>query len=111
MTAPTEEDIRATMARFMDAQLPDPWAYACNLVGPVDYIPDDERGNHTNRVWDNLGPTEQARYAELINGIYDLAATEFEAIEKRLLEATVAACLTFAAEHPDAPRAKRAVPA
>lgn len=53
-------------------------------------------------LWADLRPSEAARLEDLMNEIYKLA----DDFESRVVEAVVAAGLTFAAEYPDAPRAR-----
>ena len=62
---------------------------------------DDADPVHEGRLWTNLDPSEQARLEELIDTVYDMA----DAFEAQVVDATIHAALTFAAEYPNAPRA------
>jgi hypothetical protein len=52
-------------------------------------------------LWTNLNPSEQARLEELIDTVYDMSGS----LEAQVVDATVHAALTFAAEYPNARRA------
>ena len=100
MTAPTEAEIRAIIEEY---SIGDPAELAFDVIQAVHYIPDNERrGGSMNRVWTDLRHTEAERLTELLDDVFTLA----EKCKQQLEDATVAACLTFAAEYPDAPRAK-----
>jgi hypothetical protein len=97
--APTEAEIRA----IIDAHaIGDPLELAYNITQAVHYIPEGERTGGENRLYVNLRHSEAERLGELLDDVFTLA----EKVAKQLEDATVAACLQFAAEYPDAPRAE-----
>lgn len=106
MTAPTEAEIRALIESKSKADF---GAQIFEITGPVDYFYEDDppREGPEDGLWHDLRPSQQRRLRELLNGIYDLA----DEYERRVVDATVQAVLTFAAEYPDAPRAKELQPA
>lgn len=109
--APTEAELRAIIERHQDQRLPDPADFAFAFVSPIEYVPEDEIGNHVNRVWDNLRPEEAERLTQLMDEVFTVAERELAIVEERCREAAVRAALTFAAEYPDAPRARAEDPA
>ncbi len=93
-TAPTEEEIRAAIARAWGArevEFSDAFTHCMTLLDDL-YDQDD------------LRPSEDARLGELVTPAIDLIRDE---TQRRINEALVSAALAFAAEHPDAPRATR----
>jgi hypothetical protein len=99
MTAPTEAEIRETITAAMPA--------AAGTIGDRAY----ELTFSIRYLWGDLPPSQGARIEALI----EEAQAAIEALEPEVLgrvrEAVAAAAMTFAAEYPDAPRARAAVPA
>lgn len=99
MSAPTEAEIRATLhahwTRPRDSRLSladefsDAFGAACSVV---------------DGLWDtdNFRPAEEDRYDALVSAAGTMV---WRGAEARLLEVLITALATFAAEHPDAPRA------
>jgi hypothetical protein len=96
--APTEEDIRATLVRAFH----EPGLGRGSLSLRWDDIPYDW-STLTDDLYDmeEMRPSEIARLDELRRGAVEAL---FDGLDRRLVEALVAATLAFAAEHPDAPR-------
>jgi hypothetical protein len=95
MTAPTEEEIRAAIAREWGRDIGRDFHDAftgCQLLG--DSLFD----------WDDMRPSEQERLNELTHSAVDPIRAD---AQRRINEALVSAGLSFAAEYPDAPRATR----
>lgn len=115
MTAPTEAEIRAAARRHLarvlkSSELIDaPWVY--DLSEPLRYTAtcdeDGVRGGVNRSLWDDLRPTQDARLRALVDDIYSKTDALMAEAAERVIEYVVEAGLTFAAEHPDAPRAKR----
>jgi hypothetical protein len=101
VTAPTEEEIRAALARAWERRhlsggwpanaWSEGWGDLCGM-GSAPYDLDD------------LRESEIERLDELVYDAIDPIQTE---ARQRAIEALVGAMLQFAQEHPDAPRAKR----
>lgn len=94
---PTEEEIRALINDHLGPF--DVGEAISEVIALVSYH--DEDSAQEGPLWTNLDPSEQTRLEELIDGVYDMA-DEFEA---QVVDATVHAALTFAAEYPNAWRA------
>lgn len=119
MTAPTEAEIRALIddrsARYpndsIEHHLDHVLDKAFDTIGYVDL---DEQGQRDfgstflSDTWADLRPSEADRLGELIAAARQQAA---ERARAAIVEEVVAAALTFAAEYPDAPRAKALQPA
>ena len=116
MTAPTEQDVRASLEAFLEASSPtsvgtmrDALREAIRDVGDAldcaAYTAlesgDDVGDDAPDSLWRDLRRSEARRLRELVTGAIDAAASRCEAI---ILEELTAAGVTFAAEHPDAPR-------
>ena len=101
MSAPTEEEIRAAIAREWGRRLP-------NRV-PIETDFSDGIGG-CMLLLDGIFDTGDFRDSELAR-LDGLAGETINLIRddcrRRINEALVSAALTFAAEHPDAPRATR----
>jgi hypothetical protein len=103
-TAPTEEEIRAAIARQWGVRPPNPPSIEIQFSDGI---------GATMRLLDGLFGTEDFRDSELerldelVEGAVDPIRDD---ARRRINEALVATALTFAAEHPDAPRAPK-VPA
>jgi hypothetical protein len=119
MAAPTEEEIRSAVKAALDERGDiDIGQWVHDLAAPIGYHARDldaPRGTGTSWsspcLWDDLRPTEAERLSDLLEAIYHQAdAWEAEVLAK-ITEAVVAAGVQFAAEYPDAPRARRAVAA
>jgi hypothetical protein len=108
MAALTEEEIRASIARewkawpsagwpsvSIEVEWSDAWT---RIRGVAEHAYDLE----------DLRDSELARYDELT---YQAVTAIEERVTREVIEAIVGAALTFAAEHPDAPRAKAPVEA
>jgi len=100
MTAPTDQDIREAIA-----------AEAANdqVVGYID----DAIGfasTFTSKVWlwEELRKSEQERLSEILEQHLDILAVECRAA---IVARFTVAARQFAAEYPDAPRAREKVPA
>lgn len=116
MTAPTEQEVRASLVAFLEASSPmsvgtmrDALRCAIRDVGDAldcaaftalesEYDAGDDA---PDSLWRDLRRSEARRLRELVTGAIDAAASRCEAI---ILEELTAAGVTFAAEHPDAPR-------
>lgn len=101
MSAPTEEEVRAAIAREWGAWPP---------VGPTIDLEFSDGIGRCASLADGLYDMDDLRQSEIDR----LNALTFEAIDpirqetrRQINEALVAAALAFAAEHPDAPRATR----
>lgn len=115
MTAPTEAEIREAAQDALRAVIEEhgggwdvPWVY--DLCTPIRYAPDDGPMLDTS-PWTDLRPSQAARLDALVDGIYETADKLMAETAARVAEAVVEAALTFAAEYPDAPRAKATVAA
>ncbi len=115
MTAPTEAEIRAAIADRMRKYPNDNPRQ--KLAGAVDqafdavgYIDLDEEGQYDwgtqalSDLWADLRPSEVERLHELIA---EAKRRALDAAWAVIAEQVVAAGLAFAAEYPDAPRAKQ----
>ena len=122
MSAPTEEEIRAALAgrwtnpadaalwvKDIDRRLEEAVSLA---VAPlwweapsVDEVDSVESGD---KVWSDLRPSEATRLHTLVGEAEQRAQGRCHEV---ILDELTAAALAFAAEHPDAPRAKREVAA
>lgn len=121
MTAPTEAEIReVALDAFREVMREHasgwdvPWVY--DLSAPLRYEPPDEDGEPALPwlvgLWTDLRPSQAARLSDLREAIYERADVLMVEAADRIVDAVVEAALTFAAEYPDAPRAKpEAVPA
>lgn len=113
MTAPTEQEIREAVQKQLDVLIaedgtntPD-WIAA--VLTPLRYNPPSMDYNPS--LWADLRPSQEARLEALEEEVFRKADALMLEVAARLAEAVVEAALTFAAEYPDAPRAKEAVPA
>ena len=110
MTAPTEAEIRELVAtRLAHCIAEDEISigdWLGELIEPIRYA-NPNLGGMANRVWADLRPTEEARLAELVEGIYTAGDVLTQELAKKIGDLIVAAAMTFATEHPDAPRAVR----
>jgi hypothetical protein len=101
MSAPTEEEIRAAIAREWGARPP--------AGPPIDLQFSDGLGVCQTLV-DGLYDLDDLRESE-VDRLNELTFAAVDPIRDdarlRINEALVSAALTFAAEHPDAPRATR----
>ena len=109
VTAPTEEEIRAAIAREWGRR-----PFRDSITGQPTGLPIE--GHYSDGVGacvgllddlydrDDLRKSEQDRLDELV---YQAVDTIRDETRHRINEAIVAAALAFAAEHPDAPRAER----
>ncbi|CAN5828261.1 hypothetical protein BH20CHL5_BH20CHL5_14310 [soil metagenome] len=116
MTAPTEQDVRASLEAFLEANSPmsvgtmrDALREAIRDVGDAldcaAYTALESEGDvgddAPDSLWRDLRRSEARHLRELVTGGIDAAASRCEAI---ILEELTAAGVTFAAQHPDAPR-------
>jgi hypothetical protein len=122
MSAPTEEEIRAAIEAEIaeypsDNGLRNLGEAIDRLADPIDWHlsgdedESDEDGTpHQlgDNVWRNLRPTEAARLRLLVERA---KLSAFAMAREAIVREIVAAGLTFAAEYPDAPRARREVAA
>ena len=114
MTAPTEAEIRALLAHHkvekdILSEISDPLGHAVDVVTDLIYVPDEQTFGEPF-IWQDLRPTERARLEQLVAGVLEeLEATVMPMIVSLIVERTVQAALTFAAEYPDAPRVREAV--
>jgi hypothetical protein len=109
----TEAEIQdAVIAAIKDSSSFDLGPLVHELCRPLHWSPVELRGeNYVDGLWVDLRPSEAEELANLVDAIYDQAdSIHGEAVE-RIAKLVVAAGLQFAAEHPDAPRAKPAASA
>jgi hypothetical protein len=109
MAALTREELEAIIPEDPKG-LPDRWDMANPFIHWAVYIP-PEQGFGLNAIWDDLRPTEDEALMNELDTVYEVAEREMARVEKLCREATIEACLRFAAAHPDAPRSRRAVAA
>jgi hypothetical protein len=117
VTAPTEQDIRASLDAFLEASSPmsvgtmrDALREAIRDVGDaLDCAAftalgsvDDAGDDAPDSLWRDLRRSEARRLRDLVTDAIGAATRRCEAV---ILEELTAAGVTFAAEHPDAPRA------
>ena len=105
MSAPTEEEIRAAIAREWGARRPNPPSVEIQFSDGI---------GACMLLLDGIFDTEDFRVSELarLDELLDLAVNPIrDECRRQVNEALVSAALTFAAEHPDAPRARREVTA
>lgn len=116
MTAPTEQEVREALGAFLEASSPmsvgtmrDALREAIRDVGDaLDCAAftalgseDDVGDDAPDSLWRDLRRTEARRLRELVTDAIAAATRRCEAI---ILEELTGAGVTFAAEHPDAPR-------
>jgi hypothetical protein len=101
MSAPTEEEIRAAIARQWGALPP---------VGTTPHVEFEDAFTYCTSLADGLYDLDDLRESE-VDRLNELTFAAVDPIRDdarlRINEALVSAALTFAAEHPDAPRATR----
>jgi hypothetical protein len=114
-TPPTEAEIRQALAEFVAepmkhgddsprAKLDEAIDKAMDVVGYVHIDPVDEIAVTTcSDLWSDLRPSEARRLAEIVAEAKDRA---LEAAWVVIVKEVTRAGLTFAAEYPDAPRAR-----
>jgi len=105
MSAPTEEEIRAAIAREWGNRPP---------TGPSIDVNFADAFTHCMTLPDSLYDFDELRESEVdrLNELMFAAVNPIRDDARRQVnEALVSAALTFAAEHPDAPRAERSVAA
>lgn len=97
---PTEAEIREVIAdnTIFDADF---GTVIHRYVSAIAFGPDEYGIDEDSRIWTDLRPSETKRLGDLIDEVYDLA----DKFQAEVVEATVRAALTFAAEYPDATRA------
>jgi hypothetical protein len=93
----TEEEIRGLINENLGPF--DVGEAISRVIALISY--DDDDPVHEGLLWTNLDPSEQARLEELIDTVYDMS----DSLKAKVVDATVRAALTFAAEYPNAPRA------
>jgi hypothetical protein len=101
VTAPTEEEIRAEIARGWNERPP---------VGPTPHVSFEDGFTYCLSLAEGLYDSEDFRRAEQVRFdqlMYEPVERIRVAARHDLEEAIVSAALAFAAEHPDAPRATR----
>jgi hypothetical protein len=110
-SAPTEAEIRATIETYL-AEWPRPSDDLREVIvsfgDPVEYQvrPDEVTGRlieYGNDVWTDLVPSQARRISQLMATAQERA---FQRARAAIIEEYVSAALAFAAEFPDAPRAK-----
>jgi hypothetical protein len=107
MTAPTEQEIRAAVRAALDDSDIDIGEWVHELVAPISYSAPSERGEaYEPALWDDLRPSQAALLQSLIEVIYTKSDALQNEVLARIEDYVVEAGLAFAAEHPDAPRAK-----
>ena len=106
MSAPSEEEIRAALARE--------WKRSHQPWPPSPELEWDLGWNRFAGMGDEVFDLEEFRPSEVerLDSLrHDATAPLRAEIERRLTDAVVSAILAFAAEYPDAPRAQREAPA
>ena len=116
MTAPTEAEIRALFAEYnverdLFSELEEEVGKAVDAATDMIYVP-DEQTIGVPFIWDNLRPTERERLDYLIESVFnEINHGAVPKLVSLIVEQTIQAALTFAAEYPDAPRVREAVTA
>lgn len=121
MSAPTEEEIRRLLAERLAKYPRDGGEEHLNeavdeMFDLIDYCPLNQQEAfdqwpHTaigDDVWADLRPTEWKRLGDIV---HEAKARAYDRARALIIDELVNAALVFAAEYPDAPRARREVPA
>jgi hypothetical protein len=109
-TPPTEAEIRQALVERVSrsdsphVKLGEAIDTAMDVVGYIELdMADDLSVPALSDLWSDLRPSEARRLAEIVDEAKDRA---LEAAWEIIAEEAVQAALTFAAEYPDAPRAR-----